>query len=296
MLIALMSDTILPTPYAYGHGLGRAVYNLGRELIRRGHEVTLFGLDGSEMPGGEVVTTRGTEEELAEMVKALPWPYAVAIDAGHKHVLANEQPIPTLAWFQDKASKPAPNAVFVSDYCRSEVGIPGEIVRNAIVPDEFPLYEGRRGYWVTFLGSTVWHKGQGDAIQAAALAGLPLYDFGHGCRYGPITGTKKVRELQRAIAILCPYQIDAGPQVPLEAMACGTPVIGFAKCAMMEYVPLGGGFLTRSVEDMAKSVYLAQEMKPSDVRAAVLDAGFTVERQGQEMEDLLTRLLDGETW
>ena len=84
MRIALMSDTILPTPYAYGHGLGRAVYNLGRELIRRGHEVLLAGLDGSEMPGGEVVITPGTERNLAEMVKTIRLPCDVAIDAGHK--------------------------------------------------------------------------------------------------------------------------------------------------------------------------------------------------------------------
>ena len=53
-----MSDTVFPTPWAKGHGLGRMVYNLGRELVRRGHAVTLLGLDGSALEGATAVTTK----------------------------------------------------------------------------------------------------------------------------------------------------------------------------------------------------------------------------------------------
>ena len=57
MRIAVLSDTIYPTPYDWGHGLGRAVFNVCAELIARGHEVTLYGLLGSKLPGGKVHAT-----------------------------------------------------------------------------------------------------------------------------------------------------------------------------------------------------------------------------------------------
>ena len=73
MRIALMSDAVWPTPLEGGHGLGRAVYNLGRELVKRGHAVTLLGAEGSALAGARVWTVPGGggfghEPTMARMV------------------------------------------------------------------------------------------------------------------------------------------------------------------------------------------------------------------------------------
>lgn len=300
MRIAILSDTVHPTPMEGGHGLGRACYNVAMALLGRGHDVTLFGLDGSSLHGGRVVTTalefeRG-ERALAALLSGMAGHFDVALDAGHTHTSARAQIVPTLAYFQDMSSLPAPNAVFVSKYCRQMVKLPGPVVRNAVVPDGFPLYTGEREGAV-FLGNYIWHKGADAAERAAKLAGIDIRIHGQGLKDGPITGVEKIEALQKSICMLAPYHIDAGPLAVLEAMACGTPVIGYHKCALVEYIGAGvSGFLGNSIEEMAAFIPRAGELEPEMVRAWVIDNGFTIERQAAEIEELLLALVSGERW
>jgi len=123
---------------------------------------------------------------------------------------------------------------------------------------------------------------------------MPLFEHGAGLRDGFISGWEKVEVIQKAAVMLCPYQIDAGPHVPLEAQACGTPVLAFRKAAMPEYV--FGGFLADSVQEMAGLVPMAMSLDPGDIRRGIVDAGFCVERQVREIETLLRKVLAGERW
>lgn len=305
MRIAVLSDTMLPTPWDTGHGLGRAVYNVASGLCERGHDVTLHGLCGSALPGGRLRTTghggfQG-EPQLARMVLDCLDEYDVALDAGHMHVMANHAALPTLAYFQDRSSRRAPCAVFVSRDQREYVGLKGPVVRNSVRLCDFPLYEGERDDYVMYMGSATWeHKGLKDAREIAQIAGVPLRAYGDGCGDGLITTADKVPAIQRARAMLCPYYFDAGPHVPLEAMACGTPVVGYALAGMPEYVPDGGGMLGDTKEELAGLLGIVQEyaheFAPADVRKAMVGAGFASERQVDEIEQLLIQLVKGERW
>jgi len=300
MRIAVLSDTIYPTPWAWGHGLGRAVFNVCTELIARGHTVSLYGLLGSRLPGGNVYTTPDNtpngEALLMADITARQAEYDVALDAGHTHTLAHAQPLPTIAWFQDRASAKAHNAVFVSKDQRSYVDLPGIVVRNGVRIDEFTLYDQRVSRHMIFLGSEIWHKGLKDAERIAEIAGRKLRAYGSGCPDGMIKDRDKVQALQYACVCLCPYSIDAGPLVPLEAMACGTPVVGYDKGALPEYVQPPGGYLGDTKYGLAALIDLAESLKPSDVRSWVIDNRFTAARQGKEMEEACIRLLDGDRW
>ncbi len=181
MRIALMSDAVWPTPLEGGHGLGRAVYNLGRELVKRGHAVTLLGCEGSALDGARVWTVPtgggfGHEPAMARMVVDRATEFDAFIDTSHTHALANAcGTLPGLAWFEDCESYPARCGVFVSAYTRARVGQAGEIVYNAIVPDEYPLYTGPREglLWMALnvpQGSV--HRAGGSAACRDAVVGL----------------------------------------------------------------------------------------------------------------------------
>lgn len=300
--LALMSDAVWPTPWDGGHGLGRMVFNLGRELVRRGHAVTLLGADGSALDGARVWTVPGGrgfahEPQMARMVAEHASDFDAFIDASHTHALANaDTGLPGLAWFADVASAAAPRAVFVSRWAREQAGQPGEVVCNAVEPDEFPLYEGPRA-GLLWMALNVPAKGLSVARVAAQLAGLPLAAHGPNTANGPLTGAEKVAALQHAQAYLFPSIIDAGPQTPLEAMACGTPCVVLKRAGTVEYVAHGtGGYLCESVDEMALACHDAAGMDPASVRQSVIDGGFTVGRQADEMERLLKRAVAGEVW
>ena len=267
MNIAVISDTIFPTPFRHGHGLGRAAYNVAQGLVESGHEVILFGCHGSGLKGGKVVTVgpgRG-EEPLYQAVKRSQHLFDVAVDLSHQHLYAQRQCKPALTYFQDRASAVGPNAVFVSFDTMNYKGLPGHVVRNGVDFHKFPLNSYEREPYLLFIGSDIGHKGVRDARKVAKIVEMPLLEFGAGLRDGFISGWDKVEMIQKASVMLCPYQIDAGPHVPLEAQACGTPVLAFRKAAMPEYVV--GGYLSDSVEEMAFQVSAAMKLGPADIRS-----------------------------
>lgn len=299
-----MSDAVWPTPLEGGHGLGRAVYNLGRELVRRGHAVTLLGAEGSALAGARVWTVPGGggfghEPTMARMVTDRAAEFDAFIDTSHTHALANarERTLPGLAWFEDSSSAAAPCGVFVSAWTRAQVGIAGEIVYNAVVPDEYPLYTGPRE-GLLWMALNVPYKGQSTARVVAQIAGMPLSVYGTGTANGPLRGDAKIAALQHAAAYLFTSSADAGPQTPLEAMACGTPVLALNRGGSPEYVRDGvNGWLCEDAHALADAAIAhAGKLNATAIRQSVIDGGFTVERQADEMLALLARVIGGERW
>ena len=302
MRIAVLSDTVLATPTPGGHGLGRAVFNVSRELLARGHEVTLHGGQGSQLPGGRVEVHLDTgpsgEVQLARRIMRKARRYDCFIDAGHQHALAQMagNALPGLAYFEDTASKRAPCPVYVSRQCRSIYDADGPIVPNGIVPSEFPLYTGAREglLWMAY---NIERKGLPDARWVAQQVDMPLAVYGLGTKAGPVQGEAKVKVLQHAAAYLFPSIRDAGPQTPLEAMACGTPCIAYAGTGAQEYVEDGvGGFVVADKDEMAARVPDALLLEPVMARTSVLDRGYTSAYQAAQLEALLVRVLEGERW
>jgi len=138
------------------------------------------------------------------------------------------------------------------------------------VPDDAPL---------VFLGKLEPMKGVHDAIAIAraterrlVIAG-PRAESGPGADYfereiaphlddrcitfvGPLDDAGKSALLGQAGALLFPtYWEETFGLVMIEAMACGTPVVGYARGAVPEVIRDGvNGYLCRSVEEAAAAV------------------------------------------
>ena len=296
-----MSDAVWPTPWAYGHGLGRMVFNVGREFVKHGHAVTLLGAEGSALDGAHVIGFPGgglgAEPTMAGWVRAHAAQFDAFVDTSHTHALASAgTELPGLAWFADAESLPAACAVFVSAWAQARIGLPGVVVHNGIEPDEFPLYEGPRA-GLLWMALNVPNKGQGTARVVAQLAGMALACHGPRTEAGPLTGAEKLRALQQSAVYLFPSTNDAGPLTPLEAMACGTPVVALNRTGVAECIVDGAnGYLCENARAMAEALPAAMALEPAAIRQSVIDGGFTVERQGAEMAALLERVVEGERW
>jgi len=103
----------------------------------------------------------------------------------------------------------------------------------------------------------------------------------------------KRKLLSQARAVLIPSLADeTSSLVAMEAMACGTPVIGFRRGAIPEVVIDGEtGFVVDDVEQMAEMVWRAGETSAYDCRAHV-ETNYSAERMADEYEELYARVLE----
>jgi glycosyltransferase involved in cell wall biosynthesis len=145
---------------------------------------------------------------------------------------------------------------------------------------------------LVFLGRIEEIKGPHLAIEAARRTGLPLiiagniqpehqnwyeahvapFVDGQSVTYvGPVNDAEKNELLGRARALLMPILWDEPFGIVMtEAMACGTPVIGFRRGAVPEVVEQGvTGFVTADLDEMVQAVTRIGEVKRSACRRRV---------------------------
>lgn len=172
--------------------------------------------------------------------------------------------------------------------------------REALDPDA-PL---------VFLGRVEAIKGPDVAIAVAKAAGRKLViagnvpdhpkhiDFfnekvkpfvdGNQISYvGPVNDEQKDDILGRSAALLMPIQWDEPFGIVMaEAMACGTPVIGFPRGAVPEVVEHGvSGFLAANADEMAECVSKLDTIKRANVRRRV-EEYFSTEVVVRQYEQL----------
>jgi glycosyltransferase involved in cell wall biosynthesis len=181
-----------------------------------------------------------------------------------------------------------------SDNCRQYGHLPGnwETIYNAVpiekyifvekVPDDAPL---------VFLGRIEKIKGCHNAIKAARMAGRRLIIAGNIVRHdesynyfteeiephidgkmvkyiGEVDDSQKNNLLGNAAALLMPIEWDEPFGIVMaEALACGTPIIGFKRGAIPEVVVHGSnGFLCYSITEMVQAIYSIKKIERSSCR------------------------------
>lgn len=319
MKIALISSVCIPTPPPSYGGLEMVVYNLGSELARKGHQVTLFASKGSHMEGAEVVETiepmgkvHADWLEYEERHYNAYKPRLKDFDVihghswfGHEYLFKKDHPEARvlhthhgeMAW-RSKPPVKYPCLVGLSSHHALQTGLRlGLTVRAAYNPiplDAYPFRE-EKGDRYLFMSRITQIKGVDVAIDLAKRLRVPL-DVAGGTGFvedqayvlrmmqlcdgymirwlGEVSFEEKVKLYQGAKALIFTPMAERGFNepfglVPLEAQACGTPVVAFSTGALKETVKSGEtGYLCDTVQDMEAVIRedRVSSLKPSDCR------------------------------
>jgi glycosyltransferase involved in cell wall biosynthesis len=191
------------------------------------------------------------------------------------------------------------------------------VVKNGIALSRFPCVTEKEGY-LLWMGRVCEEKGPHVAVEVARRTGMPLvlagqvYPFSYHEQYyrreiRPYLGLddprvcfietpdfhRKRKLLSEARAVLIPSLVDeTSSLVAMEAMACGTPVVGFRKGAIPEVVvDAETGFVVNNAGEMAEAVWWTGEINPHACRAHV-EINYSAERMANEYQELYARVLE----
>jgi glycosyltransferase involved in cell wall biosynthesis len=172
------------------------------------------------------------------------------------------------------------------------------------------------GRYLAFLGRISPEKGPDRAIEIARRVGMPLkiaakvdkVDEAYfrsriepllddpGIEFvGEIDETEKGRFLGDAAGLLFPVDWpEPFGLVMIEAMACGTPVVAFARGSVPEIVHDGrSGFVVESVDEAVAAVPRALDLPRASCRAQFEDR-FTASRMAASYVRIYERMIAGE--
>jgi glycosyltransferase involved in cell wall biosynthesis len=190
------------------------------------------------------------------------------------------------------------------------------VVQNGIQAKQFPFKQEKEDY-LLWMGRVCEEKGPHIAIQVAQRSGLPLvlagqvYPFSYhqlfyNAKIRPHLGGKnppicfietptletKLRLLSNARAVLVPSLVEeTSSLVAMEAMACGTPVIGF-RCGAIPEVVVDQltGLVVDEVDRMVEAVWQVGDINPYACRVHV-ETNYSASRMADDYEKLYERVL-----
>jgi glycosyltransferase involved in cell wall biosynthesis len=190
------------------------------------------------------------------------------------------------------------------------------VVHNGIALERFTPRLSKSDY-LLWLGRICQEKGAHLALDAAERAGLPIviagqvYPFSSHQRYlrrwilprlqrrkqharlvlQP-TLDRKLELLRDARAVLVPSLVDeTSSLVSMEAMACGTPVIAFARGALPEVVADGEtGMIVSGLREMAQAARQVHHIDPVACRLRA-ETNFSADRMADEYERLYSQVV-----
>lgn len=184
-------------PSAYG-GTERIVHELTAELVRRGHDVTVFASGDSDVPGRLIPTVEtamrpaGIEIEgkpAIESTVEIVLEHAREFDVIHSHLeqysleLVRRSPVPVVSTFHGRLDLPWTTAAFTDagegmvaisrHQASTHPNVPWTIIHNGLTLDRAPVVE-QPGDALCFVGRVDREKGIIEAIEVAQKAGRRL--------------------------------------------------------------------------------------------------------------------------
>ena len=304
MHVLLINNSPIPV-YAYG-GTERVIWDLGRELVRRGHRVSYLVPEGSRCDFAAVLPIRPDA----------PWEGQIPADVDIAHFQFNprcELARPYLVTEHGNARKPKPlprNTVFLSHDHAARYGS-REYVHNGLDWAGYgPVdFERPRPHY-HFLGKAAWGvKNVRGAIRVALRAGVELdvlggdrLNFKRGFRYtfsrrihfhGMVGGQQKTGLLGASRGLIFPvrWHEPFGLAV-IESLYFGCPVFATPYGALPELVPGHCGVLADSASALAEAVR-ANAFDPRACHAHALEH-FGVQRMASGYLRMYERVLAGE--
>lgn len=186
-----------------------------------------------------------------------------------------------------------------------------DTVYNGIDMAMYPFANEHDGY-LFFLGRMSPEKGVKEAIEVAKKTGNKLYiaakvdlvdqpyyellkpsiDGKQIVMLGEINGEEKTKYLQGARALVSPIQWEEPfGLVAIEAMSCGTPVLGMARGSYPEIIKSGkNGFLATTVDEMISQLGHIDAIDRSECRRSV-EERFTRQHMAQGYVSVYNKLL-----
>ena len=329
MRIWLQSSAFLPTPAPSTGGLEYIVASLGTQLAKRGHDVTLFALDGSHVPGVELVTVphyktpSATEIAIVDRMERRPKP-DVLFDHSRWQMAQTRWPsLPAVTMIHGNASLEghARNLVFCSLAHGHWHGVENPVaLLNGIEPSDFvvgPPMASRHS--ALYMGRIMPYKRTHLAIDLCQRAGVPLtvagpvtdssyfgayvrprlQPEGHAHYVSEVAGAERLRLLSESCCLVFTSEAqEPGAVTVIEAMASGTPVFTFDHGSLPEFVADGvSGFLWRGEPEFETGLRLRawESIDPAACRRHV-EENLSTEAQATKAEAMLAQAADGGTW
>jgi glycosyltransferase involved in cell wall biosynthesis len=335
--VAPLNESVPPKLYG---GTERVVSYLTEELVRLGHEVTLFASGDSKTKAklvaacpqalwrdGDCLETLPHHVRLMELV----FQDVSRFDVVHFHCdylhfpLLRRHSCPSVTTLHGRLHLPDlgpflaeyPDASLVSISDDQRRPIPDANWQATIhhgLPRDLYTCRERPGAYLAFLGRISPEKRVDRAIEIARQAGMKLKiaariypeerdyfqqtiepllrDSESWVEFlGEVGGREKDEFLGSARALLFPVDWpEPFGLVMIEAMACGTPVIGWRKGAVPEVITEGvTGFIVDSVDEAVRAVGRVSSLNRRDCRK-MFEERFDAARMARDYVEVYQRL------
>ena len=275
-------DYVPVPPIGYG-GIERIVYELTEQLVKQGHDVILYALPGSKSSAKIIEYNHVADDrKIVKFVKdTLPKGVDIIHDHTHGTVInALDLEIPYVSTIHIPWYNWSRNPVFACNEMRKSLASgEGFVVFHGLNSEEYPIKEKNEGY-LLFLGRLVWEKGIHHAIEVQKQSNLPLLiagpsDVVEAEKYsdyansildevnnnpnihyvGEVAGEEKIKLLQNAYCLLFPSDPEAFGLVMIEALFCGTPVLGFSHGSVPEVLDGFPELICKNTIEMVEKIH-----------------------------------------
>jgi glycosyltransferase involved in cell wall biosynthesis len=265
--------TLMAAPKSKNYGRLITHFPPNHSYLSRAYRKILFQfLSFKEMQQADIICNFGRVDYLLTLLK-----FNKPLIVRFGNPILEEQ----ITWLTAQRSRKM-LFVSVSNHQRSHVSHLGKwkTISNGADTERFSFVEQPRGEpYLAFLGRLTYNKGVHLAIKTAKATGMKLKIAGNisdesgGKEYfesqikpnlddfqikwiGTVNDQEKTEFLGNATALLCPIQWDDPcPNVVVESLACGTPVIAINRASMSELiVDRVTGFLCQNEAEMIEAV------------------------------------------